>query len=135
MTLVYKLSLSVATSVINHKLNDDAKSHLNIFEIVEHDVLNFDMEHRIPIRELNHNTSTVLNKVINGSAITITRYGKAIVRILPVTNGDSALDELVANGQAIAPSVTGPIAMLLDYGDQSIEIATYISQDRENEKY
>lgn len=87
------------------------------------------------MQELNQNTSAVLNKVINGNAITITRDGKAIVRILPIINGDSALDELVASGQAIAPSVVGTIAMPLEYGDKSIEIAAYISQDRENERY
>jgi prevent-host-death family protein len=60
----------------------------------------------IPIRTLNQDTAGVLARVEHGETVEITRRGKVICRIVPVTGGE--LDDLVLAGQVAPATVSGP---------------------------
>jgi prevent-host-death family protein len=64
---------------------------------------------QIPIRVLNQNTASVLERVERGETVEITNRGQAVARIVPVVVGE--LDDLVAQGRVIPATVRGPIPM------------------------
>jgi len=61
------------------------------------------------MRELNQDTAGVLARVERGETVEITRRGRVIGRIVPVSVGE--LDDWVAQGRVVPASVTGPIPM------------------------
>lgn len=64
---------------------------------------------RVPIRELNQQTATVMSYVEHGETVEITKQGRVIGRIVPATSGE--LDDLVAAGWVTPPTLSGPIPM------------------------
>jgi len=69
---------------------------------------------QVPIRELNQDTASVLERVEHGESLEITNRGKPIARIVPVLGGE--MDDLVAAGWASPPTLprrfpvpTGPV--------------------------
>jgi prevent-host-death family protein len=60
---------------------------------------------QIPIRVLNQNTASVLERVEQGETVEITNRGKAVARIVPVVTGE--LDDLIAEGKVIPATVHG----------------------------
>lgn len=91
------------------------------------------MERQIPVRELNQNTSGVLQKVAQGTAVTITRDGKPIARLVPITGTSEGLDRLVASGQAVAPTAPGSVTLPPKYGEDP-DVAGRLTSDREEER-
>jgi prevent-host-death family protein len=61
---------------------------------------------QIPIRVLNQNTASVLERVEHGETVEITNRGKAVARIVPVISGE--LDDLVAAGWVKPPTLPRP---------------------------
>jgi prevent-host-death family protein len=61
---------------------------------------------QIPIRVLNQNTASVLERVEQGETVEITNRGKAVARIVPVVTGE--LDDLVEAGWARPPTLPRP---------------------------
>lgn len=92
------------------------------------------MEQQIPVRELNQHTSAVLEKVAQGVAVTITRDGRPIARLVPITGTSTGLDRLVALGLAVAPVDRGPVALPPMYGDDGQDVAKRLVADRESER-
>lgn len=62
---------------------------------------------QVSVRELNQDTAGVLERVERGEILEITNRGKPVAQIRPIEHGP--LDDLVAAGRAIPPSITGPI--------------------------
>ncbi len=92
------------------------------------------MEQQIPVRELNQHTSAVLEKVAQGVAVTITRDGRPIARLVPISGASTSLDRLVAIGLAVAPAVRGRVAMPPKYGEGVQDVAKRLVADRESER-
>lgn len=76
---------------------------------------------RIPVRELNQNTSAVLARVERGETLEVTVSGRPVARLVPIKGGHSLLDRLVAEGRASAPRSSGPVPMPPVLGDPSID--------------
>jgi prevent-host-death family protein len=74
---------------------------------------------RIGIRELNQQTSQVLERVRRGETLIVTDHGEPIARLVPIGAATSVLDELVAAGKAIAPRSKGPLPPAARFGDPS----------------
>lgn len=56
----------------------------------------------VTITELNQQTAKVLERIKQGESIDVTERGRPIARIVPITPGASALDDLVREGRALA---------------------------------
>ena len=89
----------------------------------------------IPVRELNQHTSAILAEVASGVAITVTRAGRPVARLVPIEGGSERLDDLVALGRATAPSRRGPFQMPPRVGNPDVELADAIAQDREDGRW
>jgi prevent-host-death family protein len=90
---------------------------------------------RIGIRELNQNTSQVLARVSGGETMEITDRGRAVARLVPIADDQSALDRLVSSGRATSPSSTGPIPLPPVWADPGIDVATTIELMRNEERW
>jgi len=85
---------------------------------------------QVPIRVLNQDTAGVLDRVEHGETLEITSRGRPIARIVPVTEGE--LDDLVAAGKVIPPTIHGPIPMpRFSTGDNSASEALLAMRDEE----
>lgn len=90
---------------------------------------------RIPVRELNQNTSAVLARVERGETLEVTVSGRPVARLVPIEGGHSLLDRLVAEGRATAPRTAGPVPMPPVLGDPGIDVAAELAADREEERW
>lgn len=88
----------------------------------------------MPLRELNQHTSTVIDTVARGASVVITRNGRPVARMVPVTPAAPGLDQLVATGRATAPTVRGPLLPPPVRGDDGIDVARALSADRDFER-
>jgi prevent-host-death family protein len=66
---------------------------------------------RVGVRELNQNTSQVIDRVRLGETIEVTDRGRPVARLVPINRGVAALDRLVAEGRATPPAADGPVPM------------------------
>lgn len=89
----------------------------------------------MPVRELNQHTSAVLAEVATGVAVTITKDGRPLARLVPVTAGSPMLDRLVQEGRARAATVTGPIPMPPSSGDEALDVGQLLARAREHENW
>ena len=93
------------------------------------------MEEQAPVRELNQRTSSILAKVEKGTAITITRDGRPVARVVPIAGASPSLDRLVAVGLVTAPAVRGPVPLPATYGEQMpSDVAQKLVADRASER-
>lgn len=93
------------------------------------------MEEQVPVRELNQRTSSILAKVEKGTAITITRDGRPVARLVPIAGASRSLDRLVETGLVTAPAVREPIPTPATYGEERPEdVAHKLVADRESER-
>lgn len=92
------------------------------------------MEQQIPVRELNQRTSAILSLVAQGQAVTITRDGRPIARLVPITFGSPYLDRVIAAGLAIAPTVEGPLPTPPLTAHPEKDVAALLVSDREHER-
>ena len=90
---------------------------------------------RVPIRELNQHTSAVLARVQHGEIMEVTLNGRVVARIMPISPAGRLLDRLVAEGQAIAPTVTGRIPRPPVLGDRDINVAEELAAARLEERW
>ena len=88
---------------------------------------------RVPIRELNQQTATVLARVERGETVEITKQGRVIARIVPATSGE--LDDLVAAGRAIPATITGPIPMPNQKAPPGADAGELLRQLRDEERW
>lgn len=90
---------------------------------------------RIGVRELNQRTSQVIERVKRGQVVEVTDRGKLVARLVPVEAGRTLLDRLVAEGQAVAPTATGPIPMPVVVGDPTLDVAAELAAARDEERW
>lgn len=90
---------------------------------------------RIPVRELNQNTSAVLARVQRGESLEVTVSGTAVARLVPVTTTQSLLDGLVAEGRATAPRMGGLVPLPPVLGDPAVDAAAEVSTLRAEERW
>ncbi|MCE7005707.1 type II toxin-antitoxin system prevent-host-death family antitoxin [Kibdelosporangium philippinense] len=64
---------------------------------------------QVPIRVLNQDTASVLDRVTNGETVEITNRGKPVARLVPVASGE--LDDLVEMGWAKPPTLPRPFVV------------------------
>ena len=73
-------------------------------------------ESTVGVRELRQNLSVYLDRVKKGEALTVTEHGAAVALLRPLPAAGTALDRLVAEGQARPPvraSRQKPLALKL----------------------
>jgi prevent-host-death family protein len=88
---------------------------------------------RIGVRELNQQTSRVIDRVRRGEVVEITDRGQLVARLVPVTPVPEPLEQLVAEGRAVVPISTGPIPMPPDRGDADVDVAAALATMREED--
>jgi len=90
---------------------------------------------RVGVRELNQNTSQVIDRVRHGETIEITERGRPVARLVPIDRGTAALDRLVAEGRAMPPAIGGPVPMPPLLGDPSVSAANELIAMRDEERW
>lgn len=88
---------------------------------------------QVPVRQLNQDTAGVLARVERGEAVEITRRGKVIGRIVPVTMGE--LDDWVAAGRVVAATSSGPIPLPAHRAAPGSEAGRLLSDLRDEERW
>ena len=88
---------------------------------------------RIGVRELNQQTSRILERVRAGEVLEITDRGRAIARLIPVRDLPQPLDRLVAEGRAHPPQSSGPIPAPVSFGDPDLDVAAGLVAMRDEE--
>jgi prevent-host-death family protein len=93
------------------------------------------VEKKVPIRVLNQQTSAVIDEVANGHPVTITKAGRPVARIVPVTADDSAWARLVEEGVVIPATNHGPIPRPPSTANSHINVADSIAREREESRW
>jgi prevent-host-death family protein len=90
----------------------------------------------IGIRELNQQTSQVLDRVRAGETIEITDRGVPVAEIRPVSRERSVLARLAAEGR-LAPATIDPavLAVLPKKPMDGVNVADLLAADREQERW
>ncbi|EFC85353.1 prevent-host-death family protein [Parafrankia sp. EUN1f] len=90
---------------------------------------------RVGVRELNQNTSQVIDRVRHGETIEVTDRGRPVARLVPIGRGTAALDRLVAEGRAIPPVTGGPVPMPPLLGSPSVSATDELIAMRDEERW
>lgn len=90
----------------------------------------------VGIRELNQQTSQILDRVRSGETIEITDRGVPIAEIRPVGREQSVLARLVAEG-TLTPATIDPAVLHVLPKEQSdgVNVADWLAADREQERW
>ncbi|MFF7210036.1 type II toxin-antitoxin system Phd/YefM family antitoxin [Streptomyces sp. NPDC008238] len=90
---------------------------------------------RIPVRELNQNTSAVLARVQRGETLEVTVSGAPVARLVPVPGSQSVLDRMVAEGRATPPLSSGPVPVPPLLGAPETDTAAALVALRDEERW
>lgn len=88
---------------------------------------------QVAIRTLNQHTTDVIARVERGQVVEITNRGRPVARIVPVTTDTMA--DLVGDGVALPPTVTGPIPMPTAAAEAGSEAGAVVSGLRDEERW
>ena len=93
--------------------------------------------HRVGVRDLNQNTSQVIERVKRGETLEVTDRGRPVARLVPVDGGTSLLERLVTEGRAVAPTAPAhePLPMPPTVGDPTIDAAAELAAARADERW
>jgi prevent-host-death family protein len=89
---------------------------------------------RIGVRELNQQTSRVVERVKRGEVVEITERGRLVARLVPAEPAPEPLERLVAEGRATPPTLTGPLPMPPVLGDPDLDAGAALGAVREEER-
>jgi prevent-host-death family protein len=89
----------------------------------------------IPVRELNQHTSAVLQRVQRGESLEVTVGGRPVARLVPLGEGASLLERMVAEGRALAPTAIGPVPVPPRLGDPAVNVTDELALEREDERW
>ncbi len=89
---------------------------------------------RVGVRELNQQTSRVIERVRRGQAVEITDRGRPIARLVPVPVLSDFLDQLVVEGRVVPATLPGKVPMPPDSGDTDIDVAAALAATRDEEE-
>ncbi|HKA08843.1 MAG TPA: type II toxin-antitoxin system prevent-host-death family antitoxin [Candidatus Dormibacteraeota bacterium] len=90
---------------------------------------------RVGIRELNQQTSRLIERVKRGEVIEVAERGRLVARLVPAEPAPRGLERLVAEGRAVPPTLTGPVPMPLSLGDPTVDAAATIAEIREQDRW
>ena len=92
---------------------------------------------QIGVRELNQQTSRIIERVRRGETLEITDRGQPVARLVPATPAPTSelLERLVREGRVVPPSDSGPITMPPVLGDPSIDVAAKLAESRDEERW
>jgi len=90
---------------------------------------------RIGVRELNQQTSRVIERVRRGEIVEITDRGQLVARLVPATSAPESLERLVSEGRAMPPTITGALPMPAVLGDPAVNVADTIAAMRDDERW
>ncbi|MFI9382579.1 type II toxin-antitoxin system Phd/YefM family antitoxin [Kutzneria sp. NPDC052558] len=90
---------------------------------------------RIPIRDLNQQTSAIVARAQRGETLAITSNGRVVAQLVPVEPVTLFLDVLVSEGRAASPTVTGPIPLPVPVGDPTVDVAAELAAARDEERW
>lgn len=92
---------------------------------------------QVGVRELNQNTSQVIDRVRRGETLEVTDRGRPVARLVPIEGGRSLLDRLVAEGRVVPPGVQteGPLPLPPVLGDPAVNVADQLATAREEERW
>jgi prevent-host-death family protein len=90
----------------------------------------------VGIRELNQQTSQIMDRVRAGETIEITDRGVPVAEIRPLSEDQSVLAQLAAEGLVIPATLDPSILKLLPKGEpDGINVADWLAADREQERF
>lgn len=90
---------------------------------------------RIGVRELNQQTSHVIERVKRGEVVEVTERGELVARLVPAGPAPGGMERLVAEGRAVPPTLTGTVPMPAILGDPNIDAAATIAEIRDQERW
>jgi prevent-host-death family protein len=91
---------------------------------------------QIGVRELNQQTSQVLDRVRAGETLEITDRGIPVAEIRPVSDARSGLARLIAEGRLIPATVDPAAVQSLDVTPQDeVNVADLLAAGREEERW
>jgi prevent-host-death family protein len=90
---------------------------------------------QIGVRELNQQTSRVIERVKRGEVVEITDRGQLVARLVPATAPPGPLERMVAEGRVRPATVTGPLPMPPVLGDPHVDVGGSISTLRDEERW
>lgn len=90
----------------------------------------------VGIRELNQQTSQILERVRAGETIEITDRGVPIAEIRPIGREQSVLARLVAEGRLTPATIDPAVLQVLPKEPQDgVNVADWLAADREQERW
>lgn len=89
---------------------------------------------RIGVRELNQQTSRVIDRVARGEILEITDRGRPVARLVPVMALPEPLEQLVAEGRAVPATLWGPIPMPSVDDTDGVDVAADLASMRDEER-
>jgi len=91
---------------------------------------------QIGVRELNQQTSQVLDRVRAGETLEITDRGIPVAEIRPVSGARSGLARLIAEGRLIPATVDPAVVQSMAMTPQDeVNVADLLAADREEERW
>src|SRR3989442_15937589 len=90
---------------------------------------------RIGVRELNQQTSRVIERVKAGEVVEITERGQPVARLVPAVPLPEPLERLVAEGRAVPPPSSGPLPLPPVLGDPDLDAAAMLAPDRTPDRW
>jgi prevent-host-death family protein len=94
------------------------------------------MAARIGVRELNQQTSQVLDRVRAGEVVEITDRGVPVAEIRPVGRERSALARMESEGQLNPPTIDAGVLQTLSLRPvDDVNVADLLAADREEERW
>jgi len=88
----------------------------------------------IGLRELNQNPSKAVARVRAGESIVVTDRGRPILRMVPEVGQLGTLHQLVASGEATAPTEQGMPDLIPDLVPEFDSLAEVLVADRDRER-
>jgi prevent-host-death family protein len=88
----------------------------------------------IGLRELSHHTSRIVNRVRQGEIIEVTDHGRPILRLVPVSEGESLRDRLIAEGR-LKPARHRRLPDEISTAPEDVNMSDVLSEMRDEERY
>lgn len=90
----------------------------------------------VGIRELNQQTSQIVDRVRAGETIEITDRGVPFAEIRPLSSAQSVLTRLAAEGQLTPATLDPAVLHALPKGEpDGVNVADWLAADREQERF
>jgi prevent-host-death family protein len=88
----------------------------------------------IGLRELNQNPSKAVARVRAGASLIVTDRGKPVLRMIPVTEHPSTLQQMISAGEARAPAEGGMPDVQAELAPEVGSLADLLIADRDRER-